>query len=263
MEISQIASAMASLIDVRPLQDPFRPIVIPNDDDPIEADTEMLGYAEGQTFMIEYIDSKGRSSTRRVSVYDIVGGRSGGPCLLAKCHERHATRQFRIDRIQCCIDYDGVVYDDVTSFLTTTFGMSISVARSKERDDDVARWKSIIDALRADAVLLSALSRVDGKVKVVETSEAVVHLVRLVERGDIFLSDADVASVEAYVKRLRPTHGAVSRALEAIAMAGTSHIQRLLLAAVRVIKADEVVHPQELNLVNDISRELIGVDIMA
>jgi hypothetical protein len=261
MGMEFLVSSITALVEERPLPAPPKPISIPDEDDAIEGNTDPIGYAEGQSFMIEYVDSKGRVSMRRISVYDIVGGTAGIPCLLARCHEKRATRQFRVDRIRCCIDYDGEVHEDVALFLTTTFGMPISVASAKEDDENTNRWRAIVDAIRADAVLLSALSRADGRVKSVETIEAVGHLAALAERQDIFVLEREVASIEAYVKRLRPNADAISRALEALTGSDFNHVRRLLMAAKRVIEADGILHAAEIALINDIARELTGVDL--
>jgi hypothetical protein len=165
MGMDGIVVSMAALVEARPLQQPIKPIVIPPQDDEIDSDADPLGSAEGQSFMIEYVDSKGQSSRRRITVYDIVGGRAGIPCLRARCHERNATRQFRVDRIRCCIDFDGEVHDDVAKFMAETFGMPILVAQSRATAETEDRWSSIVAFLRSDAVLLAALSRVDGAVK--------------------------------------------------------------------------------------------------
>jgi hypothetical protein len=136
----QLIAAFSSRVDARPLSLPLREIVIPIDDDPVEVEVDVLEYADGQCFMIEYVDSKGRGSSRRITVYSIQGGRSGIPSLFARCHERQSTRQFRVDRIKCCIDYNGEIHNDVPRFLMENFGMAISSAKAKETEADLSLW---------------------------------------------------------------------------------------------------------------------------
>jgi tellurite resistance protein len=249
-------------VDARPLPAPIREIVVPVDDDPIDIEADVLGYADGQSFMIEYIDSKGRASSRRITVYSIQGGRSGVPSLFARCHERQNTRQFRVDRITCCIDYSGEIHDDVPRFLMENFGMAISSARAKETETGVVRWQDIIASVRPDAILLSALSRADGKVKTVETNEIVDYLAKQAEREDVFLSDREITSIESYVKRLRPTDESIGRSLEQMMEIGADRVRGFLVAAVKVVEADEIRHPEEIALLNEMSMELIGTGLV-
>lgn len=259
MGVEEIVFSMAALVEARPLQQPVRPVVVPPQDDEADPDADPLGYAEGQSFMIEYTDAKGQQSRRRITVYDIVAGRSGIPCLRARCHERSATRQFRVDRIQCCIDFDGEVHDDVPVFIAETFGMPIWAAQRRATDESEDRWTSIIAIIRNEAVLLSALSRVDGTVKASEVDEAVAHLASIVERRNVFLTSNEVASIKTYIKRLRPSSEAISRALASMGSSSPDQVTRFLIAAKNVIEADGFRHPTEINLLDDIAHELIGV----
>src|SRR5690606_19646165 len=116
MEFRTLASSLAGLVDSRPLGPPPVAPSLPNEDVD-EPGKQSLGFAEGQSFAIEYVDAAGRPSSRRITVYDIQMTSSGVPCLYARCHERGAMRSFRVDRIKYCIDYDGEVFDDVPAFL--------------------------------------------------------------------------------------------------------------------------------------------------
>lgn len=256
-----IAVSMAALVEARPLHQPVKRIIIPLHDDVGDAETDLLGHAEGQSFMIEYIDTEGQASRRRITVYDIVAGHGGIPCLRARCHERQATRQFRVDRIQCCIDFDGEVHDDVPEFMAETFGMPLWVARLKETEESKDRWTSIVALMRNDAVLLSALARIDGTVKSSEVDEAVDHLARIIEKNGIFLTEAEVYAIKAYIRRLRPNSDAISRSLMGIRNVGADHVQRFLITAKKVIEADAILHSSEITLINDIARDLIGIEL--
>lgn len=211
--------------------------------------------------MIEYVDSKGQESTRRITVFDIVSGDSGVPSLMARCHEKKKERQFRIDRIRSCVDFDGEVHDDVPQFLIDTFGMSFFNAHAKVTQKNAERWQAILDLLRSETVLLAALCRVDNLVKPVEIDVLIEYLATLVENQDIFLSPAEVASMERYAKRLRPTEDAIMRSLDAVSAKGARHVEQLLIAAKRVIEADEILHQEEVELINVMAHELAGVKV--
>ena len=117
-EIDRVAEKLGALAESRPVPPPPRPAQLPDADDDATLATDDAervpdpdGIAEGQTFMIEYMDSNGDVSTRRITVLEVVTNKRGDPSLKARCHERKALRRFRIDSILSCIDIDGEVHD--------------------------------------------------------------------------------------------------------------------------------------------------------
>ncbi len=260
MNINQIARDLAAEIISLPAPPSPLLIVLPEvDEEPVRR-AENIGDAEGQSFLIEYVNSAGKPSTRRITVWSIVGGTNGIPSLLAHCHERKAQRQFRVDRIQCFIDYDGEVFDDVPLFLEQNFGMALPV--STKRADDGARWAGILNSIRHDAVLLAALAKSDGKVRPEEIEVETDYLASLAERTGVMLDDGDIASIRRFAGRLRPSEEAIMRALNALTAEGETRTKRLLMAAVRVIDADGKRHEKELAMINAISLDLTGVEIL-
>lgn len=235
------------------------PINVPQGEDEMAEGGETLGYAEGQSFIIEYVDSAGLSSTRRITVFEITQGRAGVPSLMARCHERKATRQFRVDRIRACIDFDGEVHDDVPAFLFDNFGMSLGVATRTSKNDAAARWLEIRDFIKPDAVVLSALSHSDGHVHELERQDIEQHLTFVAEHAKGLLSDPEIVAIGRFVERLRPTENAISAALETIARRTPDAIMRLLRAAVAVIDADGRRHPAEIAMLDEFCFELTGI----
>lgn len=262
MEASSIVARLISQVENRPLPSAPVAITLPDEDDQlVEIASEKLGYAEGQSFAIEYMDSRGRKSTRRITVWGVAAGSAGVPSLIAFCHERNAQRQFRVDRIHCFIDYDGEVFSDVPMFLTENFGMDLNLASSRG-DDATDRWSGILKAVRHEAVLLSALSRSDGKTVAEEVELATDYLSRLAEMNGLMLSEGEILSIYRYANRLRPTEKALSNALQHLSNLADRHLQRLLLTAVALIDADGARHPAEISLVNEIAIDLIGTTII-
>lgn len=261
MAISGIARELADEVIARGLPASPVPIILPDDDDSTE-DTEGLGYAEGQSFIIEYLDAAGRSSTRRITVWSISRGAHGIPCLHARCHERNATRLFRVDRIRTCIDYDGEVHSNVPEFLTVNFGMSPALAiRSAGEDRD--RWQIILAAIRAEAVILAALAKADGTVVAAEIDAATDYLAARAERTGYMLDQAEIAALQRFTRRLRPSEDAIIRSLNEIAGRGTREIQKLLLAAMAVIDADGLRHDREMMLIDAIAEDLTGAKLFS
>lgn len=262
MGLHEIGTTLSAWVDAKPVWASTLPVELPPEDDEQERDARGLGSAEGQSFIIEYRDSKGRVSRRRITVWHISeSSRDGIPFLYARCHERQAMRTFRIDRIASCIDYDGEVHDDVPRYLADILGMSIGLATAKE-DASARRWQLIVSDIRPDATLLAAISRCDGHVAASEVQEILSYLARVVEGGGEILNDDDVAALDRYVARLRPTSEAIRRALDAASSYSPDRIKRMLIAAARVMDADMKRHPAETRLVNTVAEELLGVTLV-
>ncbi len=261
MSFGALARSIADEVEARVLPTSPVPIVIAAIDDAEPSGGETLGSAEGQSFIIEYIDSTGKSSTRRITVWSISAGAGGIPCLIAKCHERQAQRSFRVDRIKCFIDYDGEVFDDIPTFLSQNFGMSLSLAVKKDPNIE-KRWAYILGRVKHDAVLLSALARVDGQTLVVETDAATNHLAWFAEMDGIMLEEAEILALNRYLNRLRPTEQAIMRAIYETSTRERRHVERMLMAAAAVIDADGTRHPREVALINAMATELIGTSII-
>lgn len=263
MALSNLISALSHQVERRPLPKTPRAPSVQYEDDPDDQMAQQLGYAEGQSFAIEYVNSKGEASLRRITVFSLVQNSSGVPALMARCHERNATRQFRVDRIKSCIDYDGEVCEDVALFLHENFGMAHQMASRREATDDLARWPEIREVVRPDAIVLVALSRADGLVLKSEIDIAVTYLALLAERGDMHLTTPEISCLETMVRRLRPGPPTIELGLNALSDASPKRIRSLLMTAVEVIDADGFRHPEEIKLVNTLAREMIGVDLVS
>jgi predicted DNA-binding transcriptional regulator YafY len=262
MGINQLSVALEAHVLSRPMPAAPRPINITEVDEPELPTVESIGVAEGQSFMIEYVDSAGRPSSRRITVYGIDLGRGGIPLLTARCHERKATRQFRVDRIRCCIDFSGEVHDDVAGFLEENFGMALHVARRQPSSESKDRWRDVLALIRDDAVLLAAMSQSDGSIHNAEVAAASAYLMKVAESATgTMLSDQEGEAIASHFRRLRPTGDAINRALEGISRQPAEKVRKLLLAAVSVLDADGQRHPAELELLNAICLDLTGVGI--
>lgn len=264
MSLEALARTMSEEVLHRPI--PMAPIEIVLDefDDPTQDAADHLGHAEGQSFLIEYRDSAGRRSARRITVWGIVAGANGVPSLIARCHERQAQRQFRIDRIVSVVDYDGEVFEDVPAFLVENFGMSHLLA-GRRGDDAMGRdrvWSDVLEAIRHDAVILSALARSDGKAVAVEVDAAADHLSQLAERNGAMLDEAQILAIYRYANRLRPTEEAIVRALRFLQQQSPQHVKRLLIASAAIIDADGLRHPNEIALLNAVAEDLLGVPLV-
>lgn len=262
MDRGQLAESLTQWIEDKPVWSPVKPVDLPAIDDDPEPDGRFLGDAEGQTFMIEYRDSRGRASRRRITVWHLSQNeRTGIPSLYAKCHERQAMRQFRVDRIECCIDYDGEVHDDVPRYLAETFGMAVGLA-SKRLPTDQERWERIIGEVKTDATLLAAMARCDGHTAQAEVEAILVYLATVAEEHGDMLTDDEIGKLDHFLARLRPTAKSIARALAVASSYPPRRLQKLLVAAAKVMDADQKRHPAEARLINILSRELLGITLI-
>ncbi|MEP1930764.1 MAG: WYL domain-containing protein [Roseibium sp.] len=278
-DLNRAIEALYQRNEAAPLPRPPRDVLLGIEDDPDETDNA-LGEAEGQSFMIDYVSSKGEASSRRITVWGIKESANGTPMLVAKCHERNRTRSFRVDRIKCCIDYDGEVHDDVPAFMEDTFGMSrayrarqaqtdtgissptqpgISAKEQVERDAKAA-WSRARPYLRPHAEILSAISLSDGSMHPAEVAVAVRHCTMIAKKRGFDIEN-DQTRLNAYIKRLRPTDKTLKKMATNLGQAPRSEITDLLVSAVELMDSDRKRHPAEVELVNQLSQELAMIDM--
>lgn len=266
-----LESKLAALVDLalRTQGEPPAPIAVllPDFDAPdgfVDAEEVGFGAREGQTFMIEYTDAKGQASARRITVWSISAGSAGIPCLVARCHERKAQRNFRVDRIRAIIDLDGEVHDDVVTFLRERVGLTVSLAAlaaARNSDDDRA-WAEMRATARPAAILLAGVSLSDGVKHPDEIEAAAEFCARLCERRGLAPTGTTLAAFRRYLKGLRPDREMMLAALDHLQAEQTDEIVNVLRAARDVIEADGTLHSSEIGMLDDICRELTGVGIL-
>lgn len=210
---------------------------------------------EGQSFMIEYENAKGEQSCRSISVLAVKYNDSGEPYIHARCHHRKAQRSFRIDRIECCIDYDGEVHDP-GPFLLETLGLDID-ARGPVADVDHARLNAARRQARPHAILLAGLSRSDGYMHPDELAVLRVHCEQL--RDDLTLDECN--RLGKNYKRLKPTVDQMEDALEMLRSGPPRLLDKFLVASAQLIRADGKVTPEEAELFGQFCEELSGVRV--
>ncbi|PWE57641.1 hypothetical protein DEM27_00035 [Metarhizobium album] len=258
MGLSGIALEVANLIESRPLPATNIVLLVPDDEVEEQFGDGSYGYAEGQSFIIEYMDAAKKASRRPITVFSIDAGANGVPILKARCHLRKSTRAFRIDRIKCCIDFDGEIFDDVLVYLVDNFGMHPAFAAMSSSFEPKNSWAAVLDAVRDDAIILAAVAHSDGQYHPSEADMVTEYLCKLAERKGAMLAPAEVLALSRYANKLRPNYDRIFHALSRLQQAGTAHCERLIRACVEVMDADGSRKPQERQLINEISIELLG-----
>lgn len=221
--------------------------------------------AEGQSFVIDYEDHAGNLSHRRISVWAIQRNVEGIPILLAKCHERQATRAFRVDRIRAVTDFDGTPREPLARFFFETFGFTwpkdVIIVPSAEPVE--ARWdraRTIIN--RSGVVLLLALAAADGERSAAEMEEIAYFCERACAAADLDLTGAERERLVAYLGRLHPTEESVDRALETLIESERGAISAVLKAGLKVIAADGVLNEDEAVLLDSFCITLTGQGLL-
>jgi hypothetical protein len=219
--------------------------------------------AEGQSFIIHYRNAAGRESLRRVTIWGIRATGEGVPMLVGRCHERQATRSFRVDRILSATDYDGVLIEPLSDFFRDTFGFSWDGTQVLSREDvDRARWTYCRNFARdAGLPVLCAVGLADGELCREEVGEILDFASLVCDREGYELTPAELLSFERYVRRTRPTDEVVRHNIEVVTRLGATAVNRLLTYCARVMEADGWRHHREVTLLNQISREMTGVGI--
>ena len=239
-----------------------------------------LGYAEGQTFIIEYVDAKKQSSTRRITVWGIKKGSDDIPVLTADCHERKAARSFRIDRIKTIFDFDGEIAGSVPSYLTENFGMHPKFAElanshilnktqvvidaaqnftNEKRAKPDHKLTAIKGYCRSMGVhLLWCFANIDEEFHPAEFQVIQSYCYEICNKNGVVPTDQEMEIVSQYIKRLRPTGITIDRAVENLSRQARTDVEFFLNACIQVAEADGVIHPDEVTAINTISNELVG-----
>ena len=226
-----------------------------------------IGYAEGQTFGIEYLNAKGEMSQRRVTVRNIKMGKSC-PLLQAYCHSSEKFKAFRVDRVQSVFDCDGEIFE-VGDFLYENLGIPKSYLEDENvkaiapLDKFVAEKPMLTLVTKDSAALLVALAMCDGYMCENERDLIVRYLVNLIERNQGFLDAHGVNYIQKYVNRLRPSEDCVLRELENVYSIDPIEKNKFLQACSDVVKIDGTVTPSEQDMLADFSCELTGVTLLA
>jgi hypothetical protein len=231
-----------------------RPSVIPEvDDRPIGDSRGGEIECEGQSFMIEYLDSKNDMSCRSITVRSVKYNAKGNPYLSAHCHQRNAPRHFLLDRIECCIDFDGVVHE-TKPFLVETLGFDAELPRPVN-SPRASRVNVARERARPHAILLACLSRCDGYMHPDEFAILCQHCEQLCD--DLTLDECNELGTS--YRRLRPTTEQMMEAIEMIRAETPIILEKFLVTAHQLIAADGKLTADEVRLFDEFSSELTGV----
>jgi tellurite resistance protein len=82
------------------------------------------------------------------------------------------------------------------------------------------------------------------------------------EKIGYFMTPDHCERLENMIRRTRPIRPAINRAIDTMALFSKRRTRDFLLAAVAVMEADGVRHQSEVELLNQLSTELIGASVI-
>lgn len=221
--------------------------------------------------MIEYTDAQGAFSRRRITMRSITEFK-GVRTLQAMCHERHAIRNFRLDRISCLISQDGEVeaaapwFDHIVEISESRkmpapqiFGKGGSRARPDEPSKTkVSPYTALRREISPGLMFLVASARSDDFLHPRELDRILRYaedeMVILREEGRI----PGGAEAEAFdkldrtIRRLRPTREDLGESAERLAAWPLPRMRRLAHALADTARADGRIDQTEAALVDEL-----------
>jgi hypothetical protein len=221
--------------------------------------------AEGQSFVICYINAEGVRSVRRITVWALKRTPESRILLHARCAETREVMSFRADRIKYCMDMNGDVFEPPAAFLAGIFGLNVpdALLLASTSSAPAGVWPPLDQAyctlrqqLRHELTLLVAMAQSDGQVSVSETGAITSFARHRAERLGIDLDESRVEKFHGLVRRLRPTGDQIRAAIDEIAARPPKVQMEIMQACQDIMLADDHVHTGELHLLEQIQSEL-------
>jgi WYL domain/Tellurite resistance protein TerB len=217
----------------------------------------------GASFAIEYVDSAGVTSQRRVSCRACGTGPNGARYLQAFCHERKAIRSFRLDRIISVIDLDGEIHEPRAFFEKTlrvqfaaTDPLQLADARPKRargRPRSLVRNEIAGDGVRA----LIALGHADGHLSEAELDVVRGYVARKTGTSGKPATDLELGEIVDQAKRYYSTHEELIGCLKGISAQPPEQRRLFLRSAMALMAADGLQHPAEFEMLVEIENHLL------
>lgn len=182
------------------------------------------------TLRLKYIDGAGRKSERTVDVRQF-GAMGPNTLLIGHCHMRDATRTFRSDRIESCIDEEtGEVVENVRDYLQKKYDLS------PDRTKDLL-LEGEYDTLR----VLLYVGKADGQFRAAE--KAIIRDTCIAITNDSRLTDGSIE--ELFTNMDVPTLQAFKLAVGRLAKRDRSAREIVMSAAERMVATQKVIHQAE------------------
>lgn len=197
---------------------------------------------------LNYIDGAGKKTERTVDVRQF-GTFGNSTLLIGHCLLRDATRTFRTDRIQKCIDEEtGEIVTGLATYLKRKYD------ESPERSRD-ALLEGEYDTLR----ILLYVSKADGQLRAAE--KAIIRETCVAMANDSRLTDATID--ELFTDMAVPTIQAFKLAVGRLAKREPKSRTVVMTAAEEMVRTQKVVHQAEQEALDYMRKRFAGPDAQA
>lgn len=249
---------------------------IPRDD----ADEREAGAGEvaldkgGQLVVIQYRDTYGQFSERRITIRSIDSRPDGRTYLRSWCHERRDWRSFRVDRIVTMADArTGEIFTDPCVFLAAELGVDVpnqaeptiaTPAHSgppapshqpnlepPREASDRTKARRAIEPIMDDLRVLTFLARIDGKFRAAEKAIIADYVMTRIE-----LPAVDRAWLEGFVGRIASDTDAYLASVKALDWSSRPLVEGMHAALTKVADSDGVRHAGESEIIGFFERAL-------
>ena len=193
---------------------------------------------------LNYTDGAGRKTERTVDVRQF-GAVGPNTLLIGHCNMRDATRTFRSDRIQSCIDEDtGEIVTDVCTYLQTRYDQSPDRTRDLLLEGEYDTLRVLLYVGKADGQLRAA-----EKVVIRDTCVAIT--------ADSRLTDA---TIEDLLKNMDvPTLQAFKLAVGRLAKRDQAAQVVVMTAAEKMVATQKLVHQAEQEALDYMKKRFAGI----
>jgi hypothetical protein len=196
---------------------------------------------------IKYTDASGRHSERSVAVRRF-GAIGPNTLIIGHCAHRNATRTFRSDRIESCIDEEtGEIIPDLASYL----GVQYEKSPDRTRDELL---ETEFDTLR----VLLYVGKADGQLRAAE--KTVIRETCITITKDSRLTEKDISDLLAQLDV--PTVQAFKMAVGRIDKRDASVKSLVLQASIRIVETQKSIHQSEQEAI-DYMRKRFELNVTA
>ncbi len=207
----------------------------------------------GIRFAIEYRDAVAHLTNRRVTLLSLYETKKQAICLRCLCHERRATRAFRLDRVISVIDMDGVVWQPPARFFTEELKVAFPVGTVPTVSCPGYTQRAVA---KDGAQILMAISHADGHIADEELAVILDYVTYRCAVTNVAYDDQDLQAMSAYFRRQFPDRADLNGCLERLARQTHDEQKRFIRSAIAVMDADGLQHPEEFNLLLEIEHAL-------
>jgi len=204
---------------------------------------------------IVYREDDGREVPLRITVSAIQVRNHEPPLVMAHFREQGIPRTFEIDRIVSVVDFNGRVFDPRAIF-SEFFGVSRNEMAGKEPIE--VSWGRNRGTITPAAHLMAALALSDGEMTKEELGIALDFCVSLAPELD---TEDGRDRVSSYIGRMRPNKTTIAFYVDQLKTFPKDLRIGFMESAIALVRADGVIDDAELDLMRNLSIELVGFDL--